>query len=314
MIETLGQQYWQLADEMKKAPKTYFREDALGPYRSSQSDEGLSIRNFTIHTDGDLYVPENIGGNLAWTTVSARDLELRVGACCYMSHAQIELRYRFDDTTGHGFAKSIHLYSTQDNMCSGHLDLDCDMVLEELVAEPNPSKRGSNCTIFAVFDVSSPSLTHANILVTTRLPRPEPRGSQDPDSEWAAFTELPVRSVTIQMLYDWMQRTFSSQLKPLNLEKTARYKKLREDVSSVFSPFVPTDSTLDFVEEYKSKGWKLISVSSVQSPAAQYNHAALIRNIGAENVFHYQLDSMLSRSLVGVNLYFVKDESEQKVK
>ncbi len=306
MTETLGQQYSQLADEMKKSPKTYFREQALGPYRSSHSDESLAMRNFTIHKDGDLYVPENIGGNLAWTTVSARDLELRIGACCYMSHAQIELRYRFDDTTGLGFAKSIHLYSTQDNMCSDHLDLDCDMALEELVAEPKPSKRGSNCTIIAVFDVSTPSLTHANILVTTRPPRPEPRVPQDPDSEWAAFRELPVRSVTIQMLYDWMQCTFSGQLKPLNLEKTGRYAKLREEYAPVFSEYNPTDSTLDFVESYKAKGWKLIAVNSIQSPAAQYNHDALIRNRGAENVFHYQQDAMIGRNLVGVNLYFVR--------
>ena len=279
---------------MKETLKERFGElvKAMGNSKGSYEQEFPRVRG-SVQVDKDnpsCYIVEGYPWR-KMVSVSTINDQLRVAGTFRDPYICARVTYGFDEN-GNGKAEEARIFNggVTDNI----MPFDFDLPEQRLSTMPSNDHKDTTIT-FATIEGDP---THRNTEATYST-------LEETKSGLAVFGRLPVRDVTIQMLYDWMQRTFPHQLKTVDVKQVADLQKLKEKYAPIFGFLEPSEHTLDFVAKKESAGWELIQVYQSDMRNLAY-HRMLEEGRGKENVFHYQLDAKVGRQTVTVDLYFVR--------
>lgn len=103
----------------------------------------------------------------------------------------------------------------------------------------------------------------------------------------------------------WNKLDYSSEIIIRALTKyTELIERARKD--KLFRDFLPDETTIEYIEKFANRGYKLVATCATDDPKALSIHEEIEARPG---IFHYyQLNATRSGSPVGINLYFIKQE------
>jgi hypothetical protein len=278
MKETFHEQFTQLCEDMVNSPEIFFTDDSK---KDREMNPGQCCRN----NAGKIAVIDKYQETISFYYDVFR-VFVFINDSLHISLSSrvfdVGIDYAFDNEN-HGFAKELFIHHYGSGKF-GEIPINS-------TTETQLNLEGSASALFTPI---TPELTHANTEITYPA---HTTPTQEAPITTQVFKELPIREVTIQMLHDWMQRTFPTILKPVQLDSVAEKQRLRKKIAPLFNRLIPTDDTLDFIASRESQGWELISVIRIDQA---------FRHTPTKNIFHYQASAISDETMVGVNLYFVK--------